>query len=75
MGAGFLAGRPPAADRAFGVLTVQSFNIGLFAIPYVSTFVGPQAIVYAAMFDIGELDRRGRHRVRRGGWRSRAARG
>ena len=52
MGAGYLAGRR-RGDRAFGVLTVQSFNIGLFAIPYVSTFVGPQGIVYAAMFDIG----------------------
>lgn len=40
-------------SRAFGVLSVPSFNIGLFAIPYVSTFVGPDAIVYAAMFDVG----------------------
>lgn len=52
MVAGFLVGGR-RGGRAFGVLTLGSFNIGLFAIPYVSTFVGPQAIVYAAMFDVG----------------------
>lgn len=52
MAAGFLVGAR-TGGRAFGVLNVPSFNIGLFAIPYLSTFVGPQAIVYAAMFDVG----------------------
>jgi len=39
--------------RAFGVLNVTSFNIGLFAMPYLGTFLGPHALVYAALFDIG----------------------
>jgi len=47
---GARGGRPA---RAFGVLNLGAFNIGLFAIPYVSTFVGPDAIAYAVMFDIG----------------------
>lgn len=52
MAVGFTLGRRTGSP-AFGVLNVASFNIGLFAIPYVATFVGPQAIVYAAMFDVG----------------------
>jgi predicted permease len=43
-------GRPA---RAFGVLNVGSSNIGLFAMPYLGAFIGPQAIVFAALFDIG----------------------
>lgn len=41
------------AAQAFGVLNVSSFNIGLFAIPYLSAFVGPGAILVASLFDIG----------------------
>ncbi len=40
-------------ERAFAVLNLPNYNIGLFAIPYVSTFLGPSAIVYASLFDIG----------------------
>lgn len=39
--------------QAFGVLNTGAANIGLFAVPYVGAFLGPQAIVYAALFDIG----------------------
>lgn len=45
--------RRGARAQAFGVLNVGSFNIGLFAIPYVGAFLGPEAIVVASMFDIG----------------------
>lgn len=39
--------------QAFGVLNVPSYNIGLFAIPYASAFVGPGAILTVVLFDIG----------------------
>lgn len=45
--------RRGARAQAFGILNVGSFNIGLFAIPYVGAFLGPEAIVVASMFDIG----------------------
>jgi malate permease and related proteins len=52
--AGFVLNRAAGRrGRAFGVLNVSSFNIGLFAMPYLGTFIGPHAIVYAALFDIG----------------------
>lgn len=41
------------AAQAFGVLNVGSFNIGLFTIPYVGAFVGPQGVIVASMFDVG----------------------
>ena len=39
--------------QAFSALNVSSFNIGLFAVPYVMALLGHQAVVYAALFDIG----------------------
>lgn len=39
--------------QAFGMLNVSNFNIGLFALPYLATILGPEAVVVAAMFDIG----------------------
>lgn len=45
--------RRGARAQAFGILNVGSFNIGLFAIPYLGAFLGPEAIVVASMFDIG----------------------
>lgn len=39
--------------QAFGVLNVSNFNIGLFAMPYLATFLGPEAVIVASMFDIG----------------------
>lgn len=39
--------------QAFGVLNVPNYNIGLFVIPYLAAVMGPQAIVVASMFDIG----------------------
>ena len=40
-------------EQAFAVLNSGSFNIGAFGMPYLSGFMGPQAILYAALFDIG----------------------
>ncbi|MHB1009102.1 MAG: AEC family transporter [Propionibacteriaceae bacterium] len=40
-------------QRAFGILHGGSYNIGAFALPYVSAFIGPAAIVYASLFDVG----------------------
>lgn len=55
IGAGYLLGRrSPPHGSAFGVLNVTAFNIGLFSIPLLGAFLGPQAVVYAVLFDIGQ---------------------
>ncbi|MEA4945885.1 MAG: AEC family transporter [Propionicimonas sp.] len=43
-------GRP---ERAFAVLHSGSYNIGAFATPYVAGMIGPQAMLYTTMFDLG----------------------
>ena len=51
---GYLQNRKGSAvQRAFGILHGGSYNIGAFALPYVSAFIGPAAIVYASLFDVG----------------------
>jgi predicted permease len=45
--------RGTAVQRAFGILHGGSYNIGAFALPYLSAFIGPIAIVYASLFDVG----------------------
>ena len=51
---GFLLGRPHGrAAQAFGVLNVGGHNIGLFAMPYLAGMLGPHAIAYAIIFDVG----------------------
>lgn len=53
-GAGYLMNRRRGPDnQAFGVLNVGSYNIGAFATPYISGFMGPQSMIYASVFDIG----------------------
>lgn len=39
--------------QAFGVLNVGTYNIGAFAIPYLAGFMGPEAVVLASLFDVG----------------------
>lgn len=39
--------------QALAVLNSPGVNIGLFAIPYVSTFIGPEAVLVASLFDVG----------------------
>lgn len=52
--AGFFLGRPDGRQgEAFGILNLGTFNIGAFAMPYLGAFFGPSALVYAALFDIG----------------------
>lgn len=52
--AGYLqARRGTPVQRAFGILHGGSYNIGAFALPYLSAFIGPHAVVYASLFDVG----------------------
>ncbi len=52
---GFVLGGPRGRrGRAFGVLNVGTFNIGLFAVPYLAVLLGPPALIYAALFDVGQ---------------------
>ena len=39
--------------QAFAVLNYGSYNIGAFATPYLSGFMGPQAMIYSTLFDFG----------------------
>lgn len=39
--------------QAFAVLNYGSYNIGAFASPYLSGFMGPHAMIYATLFDFG----------------------
>lgn len=45
--------RTPVAQRAFLMLNGSGLNIGCFCFPVVQVFLGTQAVVPAAMFDIG----------------------
>ncbi|MDF7664337.1 AEC family transporter [Bifidobacterium sp. ESL0763] len=50
----FLATRHrPVSDRAFLMLNSSGFNVGCFGFPMLQAFLGPAALVPAAMFDIG----------------------
>ena len=40
-------------DQAFAVFNSGSYNIGAFATPYLSGLIGPHAMVYSSLFDIG----------------------
>jgi predicted permease len=40
-------------EQAFAVLHAGNFNIGAFATPYLAGFMGPQAMIYSTLFDIG----------------------
>lgn len=44
------SGRP---GQAFGILNAGGFNVGAFATPYIAGMMGPGAVVYTSMFDIG----------------------
>ena len=54
MGVGLLASRRQAAPtRALFLLNCPGYNIGAFALPFVQSFLGPQAVVGACLFDVG----------------------
>lgn len=40
-------------QKAFGVLNLPGFNIGVFALPFVSNFLGPAGVVATSIFDVG----------------------
>ncbi|MHB8061540.1 MAG: AEC family transporter [Ruminiclostridium sp.] len=40
-------------EQSFGILNIGSYNIGAFAMPYISGFIGPKSIIFASFFDIG----------------------
>lgn len=48
-----LAARRGRKEQAFAVLNSGSYNIGAFATPYLSGFMGPQAMIYSTLFDFG----------------------
>lgn len=48
-----LAARRGRSEQAFAVLNSGSYNIGAFSTPYLSGFMGPQAMIYSTLFDIG----------------------
>ena len=48
-----LTSRRNRSERAFAVLNSGSYNIGAFSTPYLSGFMGPQAMIYSSLFDIG----------------------
>ncbi len=40
-------------QRAFNILNVPGYNIGVFALPFISSFLGPMGVVTASVFDVG----------------------
>lgn len=40
-------------EKAFAVLNLPGYNIGIFALPFISGFLGPQGVVAACLMDVG----------------------
>ena len=52
--AGWLSNRKGSTeDKAFAVLNVPGYNIGTFALPFTSSFLGPMGIITTSLFDMG----------------------
>ena len=49
----FMNLRADKKQRAFEVLNLPGYNIGLFAMPFVSSFLGPVGAVTTSLFDTG----------------------
>ena len=45
--------RSSKEQRAFDVLNMPGYNIGLFAMPFVQSFLGPVGVVTTSLFDTG----------------------
>ena len=45
--------RSDRTQRAFDVLNLPGYNIGLFAMPFVQSFLGPVGAVTTSLFDVG----------------------
>ncbi len=53
-GVGYLRTRARSPhERAFAVCHGGAYNIGAFVIPYASGFMGPAAVLYVTLFDVG----------------------
>ncbi|CZQ96269.1 auxin efflux carrier [Trichococcus palustris] len=39
--------------QAFGIVNIGSYNVGAFAMPYIAGLMGPQSIIFASLFDVG----------------------
>lgn len=48
-----LNARSSKDTRAFDVLNMPGYNIGLFAMPFVQSFLGPVGVVTTSLFDVG----------------------
>ena len=54
IGVGFLLNmRSNKEQRAFDILNLPGYNIGLFGLPLVQSFVGPVGVATASLFDVG----------------------
>ena len=61
LGAGVLYGlaaylvnlKNPKEQQAFDVLNLPGYNIGVFAMPFISSFLGPAGVVTTGIFDSG----------------------
>lgn len=45
--------RKSKEQRAFDILNMPGYNIGVFALPFISSFLGPTGVVTASVFDVG----------------------
>lgn len=45
--------RAPKEQRAFDILNLPGYNIGVFALPFISSFLGPMGVITASVFDVG----------------------
>ena len=48
-----LAARRGRQQQAFAVINSGTYNIGAFGTPYLAGFMGPHAMIYSTLFDIG----------------------
>ena len=45
--------RGTTEDKAFAVLNTPGYNIGTFALPFTSSFLGPMGVITTSLFDVG----------------------
>lgn len=45
--------RADRKDKAFAVVNIPGYNIGTFALPFTSSFLGPVGVLTTSLFDVG----------------------
>lgn len=40
-------------EQAFAINNIGSYNIGAFSMPYISSFIGTESMIFASIFDVG----------------------